>query len=216
MSLITLALRFFNSPFDPHILHSASGFNRAESQRWSSRGKLYKQNFQLTISDPFQIDLVSWMARTALELIGQSGLGYSFDSLVEDATPHRYSDSVKKLMWVSSTLQIETYLHGRSRPTISRISFLRAYLLIPALKIGTPEFRRFVVDLLPWKNLHDVRDIVDVIYHTSVEIFESNKMALADGDEALATQIGRGKDIMSILSEYIITFSLIASCSSLH
>ena len=44
-------------------------------------------------------------------------------------------------------------------------------------------------------------DIVDVIYHTSVEIFESKKKALADGDEALATQIGRGKDIMSILSE---------------
>ena len=46
-----------------------------------------------------------------------------------------------------------------------------------------------------------MRDIVDVMYNTSVEIFESKKKALAEGDEALATQIGKGKDIMSILSE---------------
>ena len=98
MSLIALALRFFNSPFGPHTLHSASGVDRAESQRWSSRGKFHERNFLLTLSNPFQIDLVSWMARTALELIGQSGLGYSFDSLTEDATPHPYSDSVKKLV----------------------------------------------------------------------------------------------------------------------
>jgi len=98
MSLITLALCIFNSPFNLHTLHSASGVDRAESQRWSSRGKFHKQILQLTLSNPFQIDIVSWMARTALELIGQSGLGYSFDSLAEDATPHPYSDSVKKLV----------------------------------------------------------------------------------------------------------------------
>ncbi|EDR04679.1 uncharacterized protein LACBIDRAFT_303978 [Laccaria bicolor S238N-H82] len=142
-----------------------------------------RASIALKVEDgPQEIDLVSWMARTALELIGQSGLGYSFDSLAEDAAPHPYSDSVKKLV-----------------PTIIRVAFFRAYLLVPALKIGTPKFRRFVLDLLPWKNLHDVRDIVDVMYNTSVEIFESKKKALMDGDEALAAQIGRGKDIMSIL-----------------
>lgn len=142
-----------------------------------------RASIALKVEDgPQEIDLVSWMARTALELIGQSGLGYSFDSLAEDAAPHPYSDSVKKLV-----------------PTIIRVAFFRAYLLVPALKIGTPKFRRFVLDLLPWKNLHDVRDIVDVMYNTSVEIFDSKKKALMDGDEALAAQIGRGKDIMSIL-----------------
>ena len=201
MSLITLALRFFIYPFDPHPLHSASGVNRAESQRWSSRGKFHEQGLRLTLSNPFQIDIVPWMARTALELIGQSGLGYSFDSLTEDATPHPYSDSVKKLVWVLFTLQSETFLNNRPRPTVIHVAFLRAYLLVPALKIGSPNFRRFVVDLLPWKILHDVRDIVDLMYNTSVEIFNSKKKALADGDEVLATQIGRGKDIMSILSE---------------
>ena len=30
------------------------------------------------------------MSRTALELVGQSGLGYSFDSLTEDGVLHPY------------------------------------------------------------------------------------------------------------------------------
>ena len=70
---------------------------------------------------------------------------------------------------------------------------------LPYLKIGTPKFRRFIIDILPWKNLHDVRDIVDLLHNTSVEIFEARKKALEEGDE---TQIGQGKDIMSTLSAY--------------
>jgi hypothetical protein len=38
------------------------------------------------------------------------------------------------------------------------------------------------------------------MHHTSVEILESKKRALREGDEAVARQIGRGQDIMSILS----------------
>jgi len=46
-----------------------------------------------------QIDVLSWMTRTALELVGQSGLGYSFDNLTEDEIPHRYTQSAKQLMY---------------------------------------------------------------------------------------------------------------------
>jgi len=31
-----------------------------------------------------EIDVLRWMSRTALELIGQSGMGYSFDSLADN------------------------------------------------------------------------------------------------------------------------------------
>lgn len=34
---------------------------------------------------PVEVDILSWMGRVALELIGQSGLGYSFDPLVADS-----------------------------------------------------------------------------------------------------------------------------------
>ena len=40
------------------------------------------------------------MTRTALELIGQSGLGYSFDSLTEGGKTHIFSKSAKELVYV--------------------------------------------------------------------------------------------------------------------
>ena len=42
------------------------------------------------------IDMLSWMSRTALEYIGQGGLGYSFDSLSSaEGSANPYSSSVK-------------------------------------------------------------------------------------------------------------------------
>jgi hypothetical protein len=83
------------------------------------------------------------------------------------------------------------------------MAFSRAYLLSTSLKIGTPKFRRFVMNLLPWKNLHELRDIIDVVSNTSAEIFEEKKKALEKGDEAVTKQFDEGNDIMSILSAYI-------------
>lgn len=74
--------------------------------------------------------------------------------------------------------------------------------LLPRLPdIGPKSFKRWIVDTLPWKTLHDVRDIVDLLDNTSIEIYESKKAALEKGDKALEEQISQGKDIMSILSE---------------
>ena len=47
-----------------------------------------------------QIELLSWMSRTALELVGQAGLGYSFDTLKDDATAHPYTGVIKQLLLV--------------------------------------------------------------------------------------------------------------------
>jgi hypothetical protein len=82
------------------------------------------------------------------------------------------------------------------------MAFFRTYFLATSLKIGTPKFRRFVMNLLPWKNLHEMRDIVDVLTNTSVEIFEEKKKALEKGDTTVTQQIEEGNDIMSILSAY--------------
>jgi hypothetical protein len=37
-----------------------------------------------------------WMTRTALELVGQAGLGHTFDPLMDDEVPH-YITAVKQL-----------------------------------------------------------------------------------------------------------------------
>lgn len=47
---------------------------------------------------PKDVDMLSWMSRTALEYIGQGGLGYSFDSLSSaEGSANKYSSSVKSL-----------------------------------------------------------------------------------------------------------------------
>ena len=43
--------------------------------------------------------MLTWMARTALELIGQAGLGYSFDPLVADK-PDDFAVAVKAFSYV--------------------------------------------------------------------------------------------------------------------
>lgn len=78
--------------------------------------------------------------------------------------------------------------------------FFRVYLLPTLVKIGPPRFRRFLVGLLPFENVQRLRGIVDVMSNMSIEILEAKKRALKEGDEAIARQIGKGKDIISILS----------------
>uniref|UniRef100_A0A8H7Y036 Cytochrome P450 n=1 Tax=Psilocybe cubensis TaxID=181762 RepID=A0A8H7Y036_PSICU len=135
-----------------------------------------------TQGGPQEIDVLTWMTRLALELIGQSGLGYTFDELTENAVQHPYGIASKSLVPAQGQ---EAMLFTTLMPTLS--------------KIGTPAFRRFIVDHLPFKVVKEVRDIIDVLYETAVEIFDSKKKALEAGDEALAAQVGRGKDIISIL-----------------
>jgi hypothetical protein len=44
--------------------------------------------------------MLSWMSRTALEVIGQAGLGYSFDTMANESAAHPYSGILKELMLV--------------------------------------------------------------------------------------------------------------------
>ncbi|KAF8908659.1 cytochrome P450 [Gymnopilus junonius] len=144
--------------------------------------KLKNTLVKKVMNGPQEIDMLHWMSRTALELVGQSGLGYSFDTLTEDAVLHPYSLSVK-----------------RFAPVSFHFIWARNYLLPFLSKFGSPKFQRRMIDLLPWKELHDFRDIIDVLHNTAVEIIESKKKALAEGDDAVMRQVGQGKDIISIL-----------------
>ncbi|KAF8206528.1 cytochrome P450 [Mycena galopus ATCC 62051] len=122
-----------------------------------------------------------WMSRTALELVGQAGLGYSFDPLDTDEIPP-YITSIKRL-------QI----------TMHKMALATMYILPWAVNIGSPRFRRFIVNIVPWKNLHEGRDILDTLYATAVHIYNLKKAVLEAGDEAVSSQITKGKDIISIL-----------------
>ena len=44
--------------------------------------------------------MLHWITRVSLELIVQSGLGYSIDSLSTDSDHHPYSIAAKQVMYV--------------------------------------------------------------------------------------------------------------------
>ncbi|OBZ67961.1 Docosahexaenoic acid omega-hydroxylase CYP4F3 [Grifola frondosa] len=127
-----------------------------------------------------EIDVLNWMGRTALELIGQSGLGYSFDSLVADV-PNVHGEAVKSFIPATHKLVILQRLF----PNVT--------------SYGSPGFRRAVIDVIPFQPLQRLKHIVDTMHAKSIEIFTAKKTALDKGDEALVLQVGEGKDIMSIL-----------------
>ncbi|EEB90112.1 hypothetical protein MPER_11726 [Moniliophthora perniciosa FA553] len=131
---------------------------------------------------PQEIDMLSWMARTALELIGQSGLGYSFDELEDEEHAHPYVKTLKGMA-----------------PLLTRAFFMRNYILPYALRLGTPGFRRFASKLLPWKDFQDGKRMSNFLWKLSTDIYEEKKRALAMGDEAVKKQVGGGNDILSVL-----------------
>ena len=45
------------------------------------------------------VDIDGWMARTTLEMLGQAGLGYSFDDFQQDSADH-FGESLKNFLCV--------------------------------------------------------------------------------------------------------------------
>jgi cytochrome P450 len=133
-------------------------------------------------NDPQEIDVLGWMARTALELIGQSGFGYSFDDMIEDVPKHKYSIVIKDLV-----------------PKLSEMGFAMRYILPWGLRLFSTKVRTFIMNATPWKTLHEVRDMVNYMHQLSGEIYQEKKCALEEGDEAMLKQIGQGKDLLSIM-----------------
>lgn len=51
-----------------------------------------------TKGEHHEIDMLHWLSRTALELIGQGGLGYSFENFEDDTLEHEYTRAVKDFL----------------------------------------------------------------------------------------------------------------------
>ncbi len=79
--------------------------------------------------------------------------------------------------------------------------FLPRQFLPYLIKIGSPKFRRAVVNALPWGALQELTEIVDKLHNISKEIFDDKVTAIEKGDEFVTLQVGQGKDIMSVLRQ---------------
>jgi hypothetical protein len=54
-----------------------------------------------------------------------------------------------------------------------------------------------MVDILPWKTLHSIRDIIDTMHETALSVFNEKKEALVNDEGAFKNT---RKDLMSVLS----------------
>ncbi|KAF9261497.1 cytochrome P450 [Marasmius fiardii PR-910] len=126
---------------------------------------------------PQEIEMLSWMGRAALELIGQSGFGYSFDTLADEEHAHPYVRAMKGL-----------------GPLLSRTHFARTYVLPYIAQIGAPGIRRFMARFLPSRDFQQGRRMSELMWALSKEIFEGK----SDSENRLGKELG-GKDIMSVL-----------------
>ncbi|KZP16698.1 cytochrome P450 [Athelia psychrophila] len=134
-----------------------------------------------TSTGPAKMDILDLMMRTALEGVGQGGLGHSFKTLEEGDGNSPFRIALRSLIPTIFSLQIERQI----------LPFI--------LGIGTKAFRRKLVDMTPSRRLHKLRDIVNTMHVTNTEVLEEKKAAFNRGDEKVLEQVGHGRDIVSVL-----------------
>ncbi|KAI3608726.1 cytochrome p450 [Moniliophthora roreri] len=142
-------------------------------------GRRLQKTLASKVNDgPQEIDVLSWMGRTGLELLGRGGLGYSFDNMENEHKPHPFAEAMKSLF-----------------PILGRLAWAQ-YLILPyAMRVSTPSLRRFVSRWLPWKDFQEARAVSNSIWGMSKSIYEDRKRALAE-DGVSETD---GRDILSLM-----------------
>lgn len=149
-------------------------------------------------STAFEVNVVEWMTRTALELVGQEGLKHSFDSLVSNTS------TSLTLLLRNSCEQLFQYLEipssDVSQPNKPRLQLWRilAPYLVPYVCL---RIRRLLVKRVPHKNGQKLRMISETLAEQSQKIYQTKMAALTKGDNAVMQQISEGKDIISVLSK---------------
>ncbi|VDB90079.1 unnamed protein product [Peniophora sp. CBMAI 1063] len=124
-------------------------------------------------------DIMDMMGRAALELIAQAGLGYSFGAL--DQGDNSYSYAIKRIV-----------------PTGARLFKYRP--MLPFLtRTFPPWLLRAAGKLLPLDALQQQFNLVDTITLSATEIWEEKKRLHALGEKASNSEIGQGRDLLSIL-----------------
>lgn len=132
---------------------------------------------------PRELDVLYWTGRASLELIGQGGLGHSFDPLIEDREDP-YGQAIKAVI-----------------PNYGPVLHLR-WLAVLADKWNVPRWLQravveaaFPTDSAARRLMH----AVDTMDEQSRVIYNMKKRAFEKGDAEVVKQVGEGKDILSVL-----------------
>jgi len=68
-------------------------------------------------------------------------------------------------------------------------------------KVFPARILRFLGESVPWPTLNHIIKVLDSIHMHSRAIYEKKASLIASGDATTKTQLGKGKDILSILGE---------------
>ena len=157
-----------------------------------------------------EVDVLKWMGRAALELLGQGALGYSFHPLVDD-TSNDSAEAVKSFLYARTTRDLPTQASPKPDVAIltstaysAALNALSVFRLIAMPvwvlegKLPSP-LHSMVLDAIPSRRVQRMKRIVRTMRQRSDEIIAEKPAALQKGDESAVRQLGEGKDIMSIL-----------------
>ncbi|KAJ6561566.1 cytochrome P450 monooxygenase [Mycena vulgaris] len=143
--------------------------------------KELEQLIQTQIADgPQDIEMTTSLTRTALEFIGQNGLGHSFGSSggnSSDSSKNAFAEAVRELAATVSVL-------------------VPAAPFLPLLvRLGSARLRRRIIEMMPFSLIQKLRYIVDIMASQMEQIFHQKKdiLAQAEPDET------EHHDIMAIL-----------------
>ncbi|KAI0322014.1 cytochrome P450 [Amylostereum chailletii] len=128
---------------------------------------------------PKELDILEWMGKLALELIAQAGLGHSFGALQGKDDTYAYA--------------LKAYL-----PTVSSARIWRT--LVPVYTRNVPKkLQRSLAETIPSTTLKKLIGIADIFYDRSKYVWDRKKALHAQGDDSMASELGEGRDLMSIL-----------------
>lgn len=122
------------------------------------------------------INVMNWLSRAALESIGKGGLGYSLNAFDENKS-NAYSDAIKMLAPLNAKL------------------FLYRQFLPYAVKLGSPAFRRKIVELLPFESIRTMIYISDTVTHSASTVLH-NKRKEIEEEKLLGEQGESSSDIL--------------------
>ena len=71
-------------------------------------------------------------------------------------------------------------------------------------KLGTPKFRQTALGMFPHGMVTEIRDAVNTVAEASAQVLNNKITALEKGDEAMENMAGKGKDILSVLSKWLL------------
>ncbi|KAG8795730.1 cytochrome P450-dit2 [Ceratobasidium sp. 428] len=141
------------------------------------------------------IDVFPWMTAAALELVGEAGLGYSFDSF--KGKRNEYSVAIKDIVFVASTINLVADAHAPGRRFFIKVIPFSA--LLPYIyNIGTPSFRRWVLQHAPISSVQKLLQAAKLQNNQAEEVLRARQALLASGGD-LTSEAGRGRDIMTLL-----------------